>query len=269
MSTIFERLFRLSAGLLATASKEGYFLELNPAWTTTLGWTLEELKSKPFLEFVHPDDRDATGLKLVEQFDGLVVQKFENRYRCLDGAYKWLSWNAYVDMSEEPSTRVVYASAHDVTAHKHAVKHLETALTQLRETMQAMSTPLIPITDKIVVVPLIGHIDPDRARQVMLAALEGVKAHQVQVLILDVTGLHDMDAQVAAALVDTAKALRLLGAQTVMTGIRPAAAQTLAGLDLDLAGLHTQGTLQSAVASAIGRAGALPLASDKAASGAR
>lgn len=269
MSAIHERLFRLSAGLLATASKEGYFLELNPAWTATLGWSLEELKSKPFLEFVHPDDRDATGLKLVEQFDGEMVQQFENRYRCVDGSFRWLSWTSYADTSDDPSTQVIYASAHDVTAHKHAVKHLETALTQLRETMQAMSTPLIPITDRIVVMPLIGHIDADRARQVMLAALEGVKAYQVQVLILDVTGLHDMDAQVAAALVDTAKALRLLGAQTVMTGIRPAAAQTLASLDLDLAGLRTQGTLQSAIASAIGSAGVELGAGDKAGKGAR
>src|SRR5262249_8429077 len=148
MIHIYEKLFRLSAGLLATANKEGYFIELNPAWTHTLRWSLEELTSKPFIEFVHPADRDVTNEKMGELCDGHLVTKFENRYRAMDGAYKWLSWTSYVDMNEEPSARIVYGSAHDITAHKHAVKHLETALTQLRETMQAMSTPLIPITDR-------------------------------------------------------------------------------------------------------------------------
>jgi rsbT co-antagonist protein RsbR len=261
MSSAYEKLFRLSAGLLATADNKGVFRELNPAWTTTLGWSLEELTSKPFIEFVHPDDRPATLAKAAGLFEGDRAVQFENRYQCKDGSYRWLSWTSYVDMSEETAGRLIYATAHDITAHKHAVKHLETALAQLRETMQAMSTPLIPITDRIVVMPLIGHIDSERAHQVMLAALEGVKAYQVQVLILDVTGLHDMDAQVATALVDTAKALRLLGAQTILTGIRPAAAQTLASLELDLTGLVTQGTLQSAIAFAIRRdSGASPLA---------
>lgn len=253
MSSVHEKLFRLSAGMLVTADTKGFFRELNPAWTETLGWSLEELKTTPYLEFVHPDDRQATIEVAAVQFAGQRVSKFENRYRCKDGSYRWLSWISYADMDVEPSERLIYGTAHDITAHKHTVKHLETALAQLRETMQAMSTPLIPITDRIVVMPLVGHIDSDRAHQVMLAALEGVKAHQVQVLILDVTGIHDMDAQVATALVDTAKALRLLGAQTILTGIRPAAAQTLASLELDLTGLVTQGTLQSAIAFAIRR----------------
>ena len=253
MSSAHEKLFGLSAGLMATADSGGFFRDLNPAWTETLGWSMEELKARPFIEFVHPNDRQATVVKATGLFEGQNVIKFENRYQCKDGSYRWLSWCSYTDMNEEPSERLIYATAHDITAHKHAVRHLETALAQLRETMQAMSTPLIPITDRIVVMPLIGHIDSDRAHQVMLAALEGVKAYQVQVLILDVTGIHDMDAQVATALVDTAKALRLLGAQTILTGIRPAAAQTLASLELDLTGLVTQGTLQSAIAFAIRR----------------
>jgi anti-anti-sigma regulatory factor len=116
-----------------------------------------------------------------------------------------------------------------------------------------LSTPLIPITEGVMVMPLIGTMDAQRAGQVLDTALHGVGAHRARVVILDITGVKLVDTNVAATLMRTATALRLLGAQTIITGIRPEVAQTLVGLDVDMSSIVTKGTLQSGIAHALGR----------------
>lgn len=116
-----------------------------------------------------------------------------------------------------------------------------------------MSTPLIPITDRIVVMPLIGTMDAARAQQVLETALSGTQRHSAQVVILDITGMTHMDTSVAGTLLNTARALRLLGADAVLTGIRAEFAQLLVTLGIDLAGLVTRSTLQSGIAYALNR----------------
>jgi len=106
------RFFDLSIELLCVASFEGYFTELNPRWSELLGWTEEELMASPFIELVHPDDRDATlaeAAKLGARSADTV--NFENRYLCEDGSYRWLRWNATAD----PEVGCILAVAHDVT----------------------------------------------------------------------------------------------------------------------------------------------------------
>ncbi|WP_437303154.1 PAS domain S-box protein [Sorangium sp. So ce388] len=251
IATVYEKLFRVSVGLLVTLDAEGYFRHANPAWERTLGWSPAEMTAKPFIDFVHPDDREATLAEATALFQGSTTIRFDNRYACKDGSYKWLAWTAHMDADDDPANRLVYGTAHDVTSYKDLLEELERTLARLRDTMQAMSTPLMPITDRIVVMPLIGQMDSERIGQVMSVALAGVQSTQVEIVILDVTGLKEIDTKVASALVDTAKALQLLGARTILTGIRPAVAQTLVGLGLDLAGILTKSTLQSAIAFAL------------------
>nr|WP_276600943.1 MULTISPECIES: PAS domain S-box protein [unclassified Nannocystis] len=248
---VYEKLFRVSVGLLVTLDSNGYFRHANPAWRHLLGWSPEEMTARPFIEFVHPDDRAATTAEAAALFEGKMTIRFDNRYQCKDGTYKWLAWTAYMDPNEDESTRLVYGTAHDVTPYKDLLGEYERTLERLRDTMEAMSTPFIPITERIVVMPLVGQMDTDRIHQVMTVALEGVQSTHVQVVILDVTGLRDLDTRVARALLDTAKGLQLLGAKTILTGIRPSLAQTLVGLGLDLGSIITKGTLQSAIASAL------------------
>lgn len=91
------------------------YTRLNSAWESTLGYRLDELKAKPFLDFVHPDDRDATLYEMHRQFaEGKTVLHFQNRYRHRDGTYRWLEWTS------QPSAdgSVVYAVARDVTVRK-------------------------------------------------------------------------------------------------------------------------------------------------------
>src|SRR5258708_22717818 len=89
-----ERFFDLSIDLLCIAHFSGYFSRINPAWEKTLGFTREELQAAPFIDFVHPDDRERTLEKNREVRSGGQARSFENRYRCKDGSYKWFLWNA-------------------------------------------------------------------------------------------------------------------------------------------------------------------------------
>lgn len=111
-----ERLFELSLDMLGTASADGYFTQLNPAWERTLGWTNEELMAKPFLSFVHPDDVATTieqAARLSES-DGPGEIGFENRYRTKEGDHRWIEWNGVAEAG------VLYFVAKDVTEAKAA-----------------------------------------------------------------------------------------------------------------------------------------------------
>lgn len=127
----------------------------------------------------------------------------------------------------------------------------ERTIEEQHRELLAMSTPLIPITERVVVMPLIGVLSVQRVRQVFETALQGVHSRQAKVVILDITGLEQVNSDIASMLVRMAKALRLLGCRTILTGIRPEVAQMLVRLETDFAELATHGTLQSAVAVAL------------------
>lgn len=116
-----------------------------------------------------------------------------------------------------------------------------------------LSTPLIPITDSVMIMPLIGSVDSRRAQLVIDTLLSGIAAGHVETAILDITGVPVVDTQVANALIRAAQSVKLLGAQVVLTGIRPEVAQTLVGLGVDLSGIITSSTLQRGVAHALGQ----------------
>ncbi|WP_437644256.1 AAA family ATPase [Sorangium sp. So ce362] len=119
------------------------------------------------------------------------------------------------------------------------------------ERLADMAAPLLPITESIVVMPLIGVLDDARASQVLATALEGSVRTRAQVVILDITGVRQLDAAPAAILARTASALRLVGAQAILTGVRPEAAKLLVRDAAGLGGLLTLGTLQSGMAYAL------------------
>ncbi len=89
-----DRFFTLSADMMCVAGFDGYFIRVNPAFETTLGYTPQEMLSRPWLDFVHPDDKAATIAEGKKLALGAVTLYFENRYLCKDGSYRWLSWTA-------------------------------------------------------------------------------------------------------------------------------------------------------------------------------
>lgn len=120
-----------------------------------------------------------------------------------------------------------------------------------RERLLELSAPLIPIIEGILVMPLIGTVDVERARQAIETALHGASERGADHLIIDITGIKAVDETVARMLVQAAMGLSLLGTRTVVTGIRAEVAQTLVGLDLHLDHLVTKATLQSGVEHAL------------------
>ena len=99
----------------------GYFTHCNPALSSILGFSSEEFLARPFMEFVHPDDRQSTINEVEKQLKGSPVAKFENRYICKDGSYKWLEWRA----TATDEKGVVYAAATDITERKKAELELK------------------------------------------------------------------------------------------------------------------------------------------------
>jgi PAS domain S-box-containing protein len=135
-SAFEERFFDLSIDMLCVLDFNGYFKRLNRAWETTLGFSIEELMAKPFIEFVHPDDRDRTSNQNRDVRGGGQALSFENRYRCRDGSYRWLLWNATPDAG----CGVIYGVARDITARKQAEQELTTLVQTLQTALAEVRT---------------------------------------------------------------------------------------------------------------------------------
>jgi anti-anti-sigma regulatory factor len=121
----------------------------------------------------------------------------------------------------------------------------------LQETVLALSAPLLPLLPGVLVLPLIGAIDPRRAERLLEAELEAVMREQAQVVLVDITGTPVVDTGVAMQLVRSAEAARLLGCRTILVGVQPEIAQTLVGLGLDLRGITTRATLGDGLQEAL------------------
>ncbi|MEK7486828.1 MAG: response regulator, partial [Planctomycetota bacterium] len=119
-----NQFFILSLDMLCIAGFDGYFKQLNPAWSKVLGYTLEELKTSPYFDFIHPEDRGKTetvAQNLTESQEPLF--SFENRYRCKDGSYRWLLWSTI----PIPEKQLLYAVARDITQLKKEAEELKIA----------------------------------------------------------------------------------------------------------------------------------------------
>ncbi|HMC82772.1 MAG TPA: response regulator, partial [Candidatus Polarisedimenticolia bacterium] len=128
-----NRFFALSLDMLCIANFDGYFVRLNPAWTRALGFAEQELLARPYLDFIHPEDRESTTEEASRLATGAELVSFENRYRCKDGSYKWLLWTA-VPSAEQG---LIYAAARDITDRKRAEEELMKYAREMEEAKQA------------------------------------------------------------------------------------------------------------------------------------
>lgn len=138
-----DRFFAASVDLLCYLDFSGHFKRLNPAWERTLGYTREELMSRPFVEFVHPDDRERTLQQNAQVRAGGQALGFENRYVCKDGTYRWFHWNAAPDIGQ----KVIYSVARDITARKLAEQQRDQLVTELQAALAEVRTlrEILPI----------------------------------------------------------------------------------------------------------------------------
>jgi rsbT co-antagonist protein RsbR len=238
--------------------RAGIMLWLNDATVRLLGATSpDEIVGRNVLDFVHPDDHAMVIARVREgQLHSGTLPPLEERYVRLDGTIIYVEVAARSVMFE--GKRATQTATVDVTARRQAEEARRLSEAQARiieaqvEALRALSTPLIPLDEGILVLPLIGRVTEDRAEQILATLAEGVVAQRASVAIIDVTGVPEADTVFAEALVLVAKSVRLLGAEVVITGMNPSIALALVALGADLRRLTTCGTLRDGIAHARG-----------------
>lgn len=252
---LFKLIADFAPDAIGIANTEGVMIYANAAYGLLTGYgdALVGMKLKHL--FAHEDRPDfIVSMEHIKQYgrwkgiltylrqDGSKVQAESTRFLIRDTQGQPQAFVAIVrDLSEQQRQ-----AAERATLQQQVIMAQQAALREL-------STPLIPLSDQIVIMPLVGSIDTTRAQQVMEVLLNGIASTRAEVAILDITGVSVMDAAVGSALVQTAQAVQLLGAHVVLTGIGPAMAQTLVSLGVDLGSLVTRSTLQAGIAYAMRR----------------
>jgi PAS domain S-box-containing protein len=138
-----DSFFETSIDMLCCLDFNMHFRRLSPAWERTLGFTREELMSRPFMEFVHPDDRERTLKQNADVRSGGQALSFENRYLCKDGTYRWFRWNA----APHSTQKVIYSVARDITESKRAEEEREELVRELQTALAEVNTlrEILPI----------------------------------------------------------------------------------------------------------------------------
>ncbi len=178
-----------------------------------------------------------------------------------DGTQEWFETHKVPLHDQDGAVVGVLGTYANITKRRHAEEAIRQSSMQQeiiaaqQSALRELSTPLIPILEGVVVMPLIGAIDSARAQQIMETLLVGISEKRASIAILDITGVRVVDTQVANALIRTAQAAQLLGARVILTGITPEVAQTLVQLGIDLSSVMTRSTLQSGIAYALARRG--------------
>jgi rsbT co-antagonist protein RsbR len=171
----------------------------------------------------------------------------------------WLRTNKIPLLDEEGHITGVLGTYDDITAQKQAEAERERLQREIIEAQQQalkeLSTPVIPIMDRIIVMPLVGSIDSLRARDITRNLLSGITQHRAKIVILDVTGVGLMDTGIVNHLNKTIQAARLKGAQTIVTGMSDAVAEAIVDLGIDWSGIQTLADLQTGLLTALGSLG--------------
>jgi rsbT co-antagonist protein RsbR len=152
--------------------------------------------------------------------------------------------NRILDAYEPAANRIA------ITVAVGFVQERERVIREQQEAIRVLSTPVLQVRERLLILPIIGVIDPQRARQLTEQLLRGIRTNRAKVVVIDITGVPVMDENVANHLVQTVEAARLLGATVIITGLSPEIAQTLVTIGVDLSKMHTVGDLQGGIEEA-------------------
>ena len=226
---------------------EGAILSWNHGAERMYGYSAAEVVGRPVSILVPPRSTDEVPQILERIKGGERVDHFETVRVRKDG--EALDVSLSVSPVRDASGRIVGAStiARDITEQKR----LREALTQRAKEILEVSTPVLQVWEGVVVAPFIGTLDTQRAQQFMERLLDRIVETNSSVALLDVTGVPAIDTRTAQHLIETITSLRLLGAQAVLTGVRPAIAQTLAHLGINLADVVTRSSLAAGLRVAL------------------
>lgn len=204
-----------------------------------------------------PDHQPALEASIATSAVDLTPWEWEGLIATRGGKEKWVRGVARPVRLPDGGTRWD-GMLMDVTARRRAEQEQarlqESVIEAQRATLAELSTPLIPISDDVMVMPLVGTLDTHRAQAVFEALLTGLERSRARRAILDITGVAVVDTHVANLLLRAARAARLLGVEVMLTGIKPEVAQTIVNIGMDLDGLRTSATLQSGIEESFQRA---------------
>ncbi|MFV9507165.1 MAG: PAS domain S-box protein [Oscillochloridaceae bacterium umkhey_bin13] len=207
--------------------------------------------------FILEEERDWIWETVQAALESRRVFQLSYRIRDLSGQLKWVFEQGNGVYDAEGNLIFIDGFVTDITAQHQAEEERNALQNQViaaqAAALRELSTPLMPIADGVVALPLIGSIDSARAQQIVETLLTGVVERRAATVILDITGVPVVDTQVANVLLQATQATKLLGARVVLTGIRPEVAQTLVGLGIDLSGIITLASLQHGIAWALRR----------------
>jgi len=177
---------------------------------------------------------------------GIVLLLRDVLARSLFGKYQsdFALLNSMLDAYEPAANRIAS------TVGVGFVQERERIIRQQQEAIRELSTPVLQVRDRLLILPIIGVIDPQRARQLTEQLLRGIRANRAKVVVVDITGVPSVDATVANHLVQTVDASRLMGANVIVTGLSSEIAQTLVTIGVDLGKINAVGDLQGGIEEA-------------------
>ena len=226
---------------------DGTILSWNRGAERIYGYSAGEMVGRPVSVLVPANKPDEVPAILERVKRGERVSHFETTRVRKDGEVIDLSLN--VSPIRDASGQIIGASttARDVTEQKK----MREALTERAKEILDVSTPVLQVWEGVVVAPFIGTLDTQRAQQFMERLLDKIVQTNSAVALLDVTGVPAIDTRTAQHLIETITSVRLLGAQAILTGVRPAIAQTLAHLGINLADVVTRSSLAAGLRVAL------------------
>src|SRR5229473_1948279 len=177
---------------------------------------------------------------------GIVLLLRDTLARSLFAKYHedFTKLNRILDAYEPAANRIA------ITVAVGFVQERERIIREQQEAIRELSTPVLQVRERLLILPIIGVIDPQRARQLTEQLLRGIRVNRAKVVVMDITGVPAMDATVANHLVQTVESARLLGATVIVTGLSPELAQTLVNIGVDLGKMNTVGDLQGGIEQA-------------------
>jgi PAS domain S-box-containing protein len=284
-------LLEASLDPLVTIGADGKITDVNTATEKVTGVTREKLIGSDFSDYFTEPEKAIAGYQ--EVFSKGFVKDYPLTVRHVSGPTADVLYNATVYRDENGTVQGVFAAARDITARRQAEEelrrhrdHLEemvrqrtAAMEKTNEQLRAeitesrrraeiitkqtqeileLSTPVVQVWDGVVAAPLIGSLDSQRTKRFMEVLLDEIVRTNSLVALVDITGVPIIDTQTGQNLVETFAAVKLLGARVVLTGVRPAIAQTLVHLGIDLSGVETRSSLQAGLRVALDIIGIKP-----------
>lgn len=258
---LFAGLLEAAPDAMVCVDRDGRIMLVNAQAELLFGYGREELAGQP-VEILVPDavKPGHPALRagyIADSKPRAMGEGIELSGRRRDGS----TFPAEISLSavETDEGLLVSAAVRDVTDRREAERGLreqERLVREQRDEILALSTPVIQVWDKVLVLPLIGTLDSGRAARLTESLLERIAADQAEVVILDISGVPGIDSGVAQHLLETVEAARLMGTESILSGVRPDTAQSMVHLGIELGGLRSRTSLKDALQLALRLVGA-------------